>query len=232
MTTQTAPAADARQVPGPQGPRPRPVSAPRTRRRPALLALGVALVVVSALGAVSLFTVFSDTERVVLVVQPVEAGQTIGADALAVTDATVGPDLAVVPAGDLDAVIGATARVPLLRGQLLSPDAVVDGPAVPGEGEDLVGLPLTRNQMPASGLQAGDRILVVDTPQPGGEPPAGVPAAIEATVLRVVPDPDEPSIVVVDVIAPPDDARSLAARGATGRVAVVLADSVALERVG
>ncbi|WP_336921812.1 SAF domain-containing protein [Aquipuribacter sp. SD81] len=208
------------------------MSAPRTRRRPGLLALGIALVVVSALGAVSLFTVFSDTQRVVLVVAPVDAGQTIGAEDLAVTDATVGPDLAVVPAGELDAVVGAVARVPLLAGQLLSPEAVLDGPPVPGDGAAVVGLPLTRTQMPAGGLQAGDRILVVDTPQAGGEPPTGVPDAIPATVLRVVTDPDDPTIAVVDVVAPVDDARSLGARGATGRIAVVLEASVSLDQEG
>jgi hypothetical protein len=228
MTTQTAPATEAR----PGAPRPRPVSAPRTRRRPALLALGVALVVVSALGAVSLFTFFSDTQRVVLVVDAVAAGEPVPAEALAVTDATVTPDLAVVPADRLESLVGSTALVPLLPGQLLSPDAVGDGPAVPVEDRSVVGLLLTRGQLPATGVQAGDVVLVVDTPQPGGEPPSGVPAAIEATVLGVDVDPDDPSLLVVDVVADPDDARSLAARGATGRISLVLLSSVSLDPVG
>lgn len=229
MTTHTAPAGAGRPT-GRPVPRPRPVSPPRTRRRPALLALGVALVVVSALGAAALFTAFSGTERVLVVVSAVDAGQPVPAGALAVTDATVTPDLAVVPAGELDDVVGSTALVPLLAGQLLSPDAVGDGPAVPGDGRSVVGLPLARTQLPATGVQAGDTVLVVDTPQAGGDPPSGVPAAIEATVLRVVVDDVDPSLAVVDVVAPVDDARRLAARAGTGRIHVVLTDGVALER--
>ena len=231
MSTQTA-IPPARSSDGGSGSRPRPVSAPRTRRRPALIALGIAMVVVSALGAVSLFTVFSDTERVVLVVGAVAAGDTVQATDLAVTDATVGPDLAVVPGADLDTVIGSTALVPLLQGQLLAPQAVGSGETAPGDGQSVVGLPLTRNQLPAVPLQAGDTILVVDTPQSGGDPPTGVPDAIEATVLGVDVDPEDETLVVVDVLAPTDDARGLAARGGTGRIAVVLTESVSARELG
>lgn len=231
MTTQTAPS------PGRVGGavaagRSRPVSPPRTRRRPALIALGVGLIVVSALAAVSLFTAFSDTERVVLVVSPVSAGQLVQSGDVAVTDATVGPDLAVVPATEIDSVIGSTALVPLLGGQLLTPEAIGAGSTAPGDGTSLVGLPLTRAQLPSVGVQAGDTVLVVDTPQAGGEPPTGVPASIEATVVAVDVDADDPTLVMVDVLAPTDDARALAARGGTGRIAVVLTESVNVRPVG
>jgi hypothetical protein len=75
--------------------------------------------------------------------------------------------------------------------------------------------------MPGEPLLAGDRVLIVDTPAAGEAPPSETPSAIEATVLQTH-SRAEAEQVVVDVVVPREDALDLAARVATGRIAVVL----------
>jgi hypothetical protein len=64
-------------------------------------------------------------------------------------------------------------------------------------------------------------VRVVETPATGGEPPSTAPLTISATVVGT-----EPSKIgdqtIVDVEVASGDAAGLAARAATGRVAIVI----------
>ena len=80
-------------------------------------------------------------------------------------------------------------------------------------------IPATR--MPAGGLAPGDRVLVVDTPAAEADPSAVAPATIPATVVRVG-GMDVNGVTVVDVTVATGDGPALAARAATGRIAVVV----------
>ena len=91
----------------------------------------------------------------------------------------------------------------------------------PAGGVVLVGVALTAAQMPGEPLQGGDRVRVVDTPTAQGDPPATTPASIPATVASVSA-PDASGVVVVTVVVDADVAPDLAARAATGRVALVV----------
>jgi hypothetical protein len=76
--------------------------------------------------------------------------------------------------------------------------------------------------MPATQLQSGDQVRIVATPGTQGDVPAGtIPTSIEAMVvgLRSAGDTGQ---IVVDVSVPHDQAAELAARAATGKVALVL----------
>ena len=92
---------------------------------------------------------------------------------------------------------------------------------MPGEGDSLVGISLTPAQMPAEPLYAGDAVRIVTTPGDQGELTEKDPVTIEATIVGVsrVAETGE---TVVDVSVPQPDAADLAARAATGRVALVL----------
>jgi hypothetical protein len=79
--------------------------------------------------------------------------------------------------------------------------------------------------MPAGGLSAGDRLLVVDAPPVGADPLPGAPSTFEATVVRVGPS-DVNGTVVVDVVAAAGDGPTLATRAATGRFAIVVLPAV------
>lgn len=193
---------------------------PRTRRRPGLLAAGVALVALGALGAAYLTQVVGSTVPVVAVVQAVPAGEVIDRADLAVANVAADPALAPVAAGRLESFVGQRAAVDLSAGSLLTEQAVTDE-VVPTAGRSLVGVALTAAQLPAGALQPGDRVRVVDTPTAQGEPPSTTPATIPGEVASVV-GPDDTGLTVVNLIVSDERAADLAARVATGRVALVL----------
>ena len=198
-----------------------PMSAPpRTRRRPAVLAAGVALVAVGALGAAYLTQVVGGTVAVVAVVRDVAPGEVVQAADLTIADISTDPALSPVPADRLSSVIGQRTAVALTAGSLLT-DAAVATTVVPTQGRSLVGVALAAAQLPAERLQPGDRVRIVDTPTSQGEPPTTAPATIAGQVASAV-GPDDTGLTVVNVTVPSGQAADLAARVATGRVALVL----------
>ncbi len=93
---------------------------------------------------------------------------------------------------------------------------------VPAKGMSVVGVSLPPALMPAAQLQSGDQVRIVATPGAQGDVAAGtVQTSIEATVVAVRGGGDSGQIVV-DVSVPYDRAAELAARAATGKVALVL----------
>jgi hypothetical protein len=196
------------------------VAPPRTRRRPAVLAAGVALVAVGALGAAYLTQVVGGTVAVVAVVRDVAPGEVVQAADLTIADISTDPALSPVPADRLSSVIGQRTAVALTAGSLLT-DAAVTSAVVPTQGRSLVGVALAAAQLPAERLQPGDRVRIVDTPTSQGEPPTTAPATIAGQVASAV-GPDDTGLTVVNVTVPSGQAADLAARVATGRVALVL----------
>lgn len=216
-----APAPDS---PRPVGTRPLPVAPPapivRTRRRPALLALGLALVATGALAAGWMVVRAGDRVGVVVMVRDVPYGTALSPADLAVTEVSADPSVATVPAGSLGELVGQVAAVPLSAGMLVAPGSV--GPARPPvAGQVLVAVALPATRMPVGGLAAEDRVQVVSTPSRDGELPAEVPTTIDATVVRLGA-PDLDGVTVVDLSVAPGDGALLAAWSATGRVALVL----------
>jgi hypothetical protein len=205
----------------PSGP-PVPPAPPavRTRRRPGMLAAGIALVAIGALGAAYLAQVVGHTTPVVAVARDVEAGQLIERADLAVAQMSSDPALSPIPADSLPGLVGRRAAVALTAGSLLT-DAAVTDQLLPAGGQSLVGVALTSSQLPAQPLRAGDRVRIVDTPVSQGEPPATTPASIAGLVVSVS-GPDQAGVTVVDVTVPSGRAADLAARVATGRIALVL----------
>lgn len=213
-------AATQPQRPAPPG----PLKPTRARRRPALIALGLALVALSVLASVYLTSTLGRTYQVLAIQGEIPRGAEITAANIATVELPTGPTLLdPVLAEDFDQYVdqGKVATTSLTNGQLLTQDSVADevGPAA---GQSIVGIALAPNQMPGSlTLQAGDKVRVVETPATGGEPPAEAPLAITATVAGTHgSDLGEQTIVDVEVAS--SNAAALAARAATGRVAIVL----------
>lgn len=193
---------------------------PRTRRRPALLALGVALMALGVLSGAWLVNRAGERVSVLAVAQAVPFGEVISADDLSRAEVSVDPTVGTIPAGDVSRVLGRVAATNLTPGSLLSWSAVTDSaPPVPGKVLVAVALPATR--MPAGSLHAGDKVLVVDTPPADADAPTLPPSTIPATVVRLG-EPDLNGVTVVDVTVSSTDGPALAARSATGRIAVVL----------
>jgi hypothetical protein len=86
----------------------------------------------------------------------------------------------------------------------------------------VVGVSLPPALMPAVALQSGDQVRIVATPGQQGDVAAGAtPQSITATVVGVR-SAGGSGQSVVDVSVPFEQAAELAARAATGKVALVL----------
>ena len=198
-------------------------AAVRRRRRPGLWAAGVALVAVGGLAAAGLVSRAGDRVEVLAVARTVPIGQTIAAEDVTVARVPADPALRPVPAVERDRVVGRVAAVELRPGTLLTATEVTDS-AVPGAGEQVVGVAARPGQLPARGLRAGDRVLAV--PVPGDQAGTDTTAAdlggpVPARVVQVGP-PDAEGVVTVDLVVGQDTGPRLAALASTGRLALIL----------
>ena len=194
---------------------------PRLRRRPAVAAAGLVLVLLGGLGTATLVGRAGDRVEVLAVARDVPAGQPVQAGDLAVARVPVDPALRPVRAGRRDGAVGMRAAVPLRAGSLLTDTQLTDR-RPPEAGQQLVGLPLRSGQMPARGLAPGDRTLVVPVPgNDGGTEARMDPPPVAATVVGVG-DRDEDGVTTVDVAVPDTAGPGLAELASTGRVAVLL----------
>lgn len=196
------------------------VRRPKTRLRPSLVALGIAITALGALTGAYLVGQAGQTQQFVAVARPLAQGEVIERADLTTADITSDPALRPVPAERIDALVGQRAATSLRAGALLTEDSVTRE-VLPGPGKSIVGVALRPSRLPSEPLTAGDTVRIVDTPAEQGDPPADTPASITAAVVSTSQVEDE-GLVVVDVLVDEADAASLAARAATGRVAIVL----------
>ena len=202
--------------------RPTPPVVPvlRGRRRPALMALGASLTALGVLLGVWLVNSSGDRQSVLAVRQQVAYGSVITADDLTTVQLSTGSGIDAISASRLDEIVGQVATTTLTQGSLLVSSSFM-ATAPPGEGQVLVALAVPTTRLPAGPLQAGDRVLVVDTPAAGADPPSLPPNTIPATVVRIG-ETDANGITIVDVTVATNAGPALAARSATGRIALVL----------
>jgi hypothetical protein len=192
----------------------------RAGRRPLLTLAGVLVVVMAAAGAGWAYLSAGDTVQVLALARTVQAGHQLAVADLtvkAIDEASVGSALR---RSEASSVVGQYAAVPLLEGQLLVPGAIADA-LLPAPGTSVVGVPVGPGQMPTTSVQAGDQVLLVSTPAEQEAPPKGTaPDSMSATVVSIDPIADSDK-VVVNVQVPAEHAAMLAARAATGRIAIV-----------
>ncbi|MFJ9517307.1 SAF domain-containing protein [Kitasatospora sp. NPDC101801] len=203
-----------------------PRTPPRTlrarRRRPAVLAMAVAMVAAGGLGGAVLYNSTGQRIAVLALARDVPKGQAIGAEDLVVARIASDPVLRPLGAGERTKAVGLRATGDLRRGALLVKADLTDDPLVE-PGQSVVGVATKRNQLPATKLQPGDRVLVVSTPESGQN--GTTVRTPETLAVRVVTvgKPDTDGSVVIDVAVAPADGTRLAAWVATGRVQIILA---------
>jgi len=205
-----------------------PHTPPRTlrarRRRPAVLAMAVALIAAGGLGGAVLYNSTGQRIAVLALARDVPMGQTLTADDLVVARIAGDPALRPLDAKDRARTIGLRATTDLRRGALLLKADVTADPALQ-PGQQVVGVAAKRSQLPAARLQQGLRVLVVSTPEtPSGQAAGTVrtPETLAATVVTVG-KVDTDGSQVVDVAVPAADGPRLAAWVATGKFQVILA---------
>lgn len=207
--------------------RPVPHVPPRTlrarRRRPAVLAMAVALIAAGGLGGAVLYNSSGQRIAVLAVARDVPMGQTITADDLVVAHIASDPALHPLDARDRARTIGLRATTDLRRGALLLRADVTSDPALKS-GQQIVGVAAGRTQLPATRLQPGLQVLVVYTPDAkSGD--AGAPRDPETltAVVVTIGRADSDGSQIVDVAVPASDGPRLAAWIATGDFQVILA---------
>ncbi|SDT02144.1 SAF domain-containing protein [Friedmanniella luteola] len=196
------------------------VSPPKLRRRPLVAVASALAVAVGALVSAYAYTSTSNADEVLAVTSTVHRGEVIDRTDVTAVRVGVDPALRTVGADQLDRVVGQRAATDLPAGGLVTDEAIAAA-VVPGRDLSVVGVGLPPALLPGEPLRAGDRVRVVATPGDQGEVTAKEPRTIAATVVGVHGSEDTGQLVV-DVQVPFDDAAELAARAATGKVALVL----------
>lgn len=196
------------------------ISPPKLRRQPALVAGAVVAICLGAILAAWAWTSTTDTQEILVARHTIERGSLIDADDLARVHVSVDPALNPVAAASFDRVVGKRAALDIAGGGILTPSSFTST-MVPKSGYSVVGVALAPGQAPGLDLRYGDHVRVVVTPARGEDLPAGAPPFSEATVVGVHVS-QTTGKTVVDLLVPHAQAPVLAARVATGNIAIVL----------
>ncbi|MFC9328036.1 SAF domain-containing protein [Kitasatospora sp. NPDC057015] len=212
----------------PEPARSAPVTPPRTlrarRRRPAVLAMAVALIAAGGLGGAVLYTSSGQRIAVLALAHDVPYGQVLTANDLVVARIASDPALKPLSAADRARVVGMRAAADLKQGALLVKADIAQGLTVQ-PGELVVGIAAKRTQLPATKLQPGVAVIVVSTPEnPAGQGGGTVrtPESV-AAVVTAVGKTDTDGSQVIDVAVPAAEGVRLAAWVASAKFQVVLA---------
>lgn len=202
-----------------------PRVAPQRRWRPSLVWLGVALVIAGALIAWRVLIAVGATSEYVAVGRDVAYGATLTREDLITVRISRDPALRPIKAKDVDQVLGKQAATKLTAGTLLTQGHLTER-AIPGPGEQLVGLGLPQNRVPAKRLEAGANVLLVVTAPTNvavndEKEPSAPPVTIPATVVDVRPGAKDGE-TQVNVLVAERDGPLVAARAADGRIVVLL----------
>lgn len=197
---------------------------PRRSRSWGLVTLAALLVLGTGLAVAAYVVHAGQKESVLAVAGPVAKGQVIGREDLVAT--SVAGVAAALSVDQVDTVVGQTAAVDLVQGQILTP-AMFASSAVPAAGESVIGLALDPARVPGAGLQAGDVVDVIAVPggDTGKEDPASLDApevlAKGAQVFDVGGESTAGGQVLVTLVVDAGDAARVAAYSTQNRVAVV-----------
>ena len=195
---------------------------PRVPRRYGQWAGAVLFIVMAVLLAGWFWQQRSDRQPVLVIAAPVAAGEVISAADLDIVE--VSGVKGAIPSEDSASVIGSTAAVGLVEGQVLTQQMVTANP-IPGPGQRVVGLQLDATRAP-SGLVPGDIVMVVAVP-PAGDP--STPDELDApTVLAnkatiAMAEHIEGAGTRLKLLVPDAVAERITAYVAAGRVALIQA---------
>ncbi|MFC1405103.1 MULTISPECIES: SAF domain-containing protein [Streptacidiphilus] len=195
------------------------------RRRPAVLALAVALIAAGGLGGAALYTATGKRVAVIALARNVPAGQAITSADL--TEAHIPLDPALKPISVNSRVVGMRATADLKAGTLLTSGDLTNAPLVQA-GQQVVGVATKHTQLPAVKLEPGSRVVLVATPSAAGNASgsngsaANTLSALTATVVDIG-SPDSDGTVVVDLAVPAAQGAAVADLAASGKFALLLA---------
>lgn len=162
----------------------------------------------------------SERVEVLVLRTPVSAGEVVDRTDLSTAE-VAGVDGA-VPLGEVDSVVGRTATVGLLPGQVLTSEMVTDQP-VPASRERVVGVELEANRVPPE-LAAGATVMVLAVPPSGDPSSASVLSSPQVLAERAVVQSSarvDGGNTRLSLVVPRNVANRVAAFGAAGRITVI-----------
>jgi len=178
---------------------------PRSRRRRPLLALSSALLVAVCVAVfTNLYLRAGHQVSVLAIARPVEQGQAISSDDLAIVRVSLSPGVAVVPANEENSVVGHRVSVAIGSGSLLTPSDLVGEPSPPPI-DAIVGVALKPSQLPAAGVSSGETVDIVMTGVPGSPYSASGNGVAEQPTASAVSGPGTilaPDVHVSEVALP------------------------------
>jgi SAF domain len=196
------------------------------RRRPGMIALGVALVGAGILASAAVYTATNHRVPVLVAEATVPAGDVITAGDVGTASVSAGPGVQVVPASQRRQVVGQVAGTELHPGMLITA-AEIGAQRPPIPGQVLVPLPVHPSALPASGLGPGDHVLIIPTPGAQGQAGSGnaapaMSSPVAGVVAAVNPRVSTDGFAVVDVLVPARFGPSVASQASTGQFAVIV----------
>ena len=217
--------ASARRLP----PAPPVLPAPRRRARRGLLAAGIVLSILFALGAYMLVERSGERVAVIATAKDISWGEVITQADLVQVQVAQDPALRTVPWSSANSIVGQRAALDLPAGALLTGSSVQASTSIPPEGEALVGVRVSAGKVPSTALSPGDQVVIVRTSDASATDRSAqatdlLASAIRAEVfsvsLPVAGSTDRTVDVLVD--GAPDVALRLAAMSAAGEASIVL----------
>jgi hypothetical protein len=201
----------------PAGTRARPAA---RRRQLPLVVVGVLLVIGGALAFADASLHLGSREEVLVVSEPLAAGQVITSSDLETVRVSTGTGLQVVPAVEEASVVGSSVAVPLVAGALLT-RAEVGTTAPVASGSDVVAVGLKAGQYPPD-LAPGDRVQVVPVTSPSSSSLTPTGSPVSATVLAVdVASVESDSPTVFSLQVSRRDADEVAALAAANEASLI-----------
>lgn len=196
--------------------------APPRQRRPALAALAVLLIVGGAAIAALLAMRVDERTPVLVVTQPIAAGELIPESAIGTTQvAAEGTDL--IPESQLDLVTSRYARVSIAEGQLLDTTMLSDQAPL-REGQVAVGAFLGQGFLPAGGLRPGDIVDLVSIVTGEGETIVEGARVATATAAEGAGDAGGGTGSLVTLLVDRADSATVGGLAATSQLVVMLVE--------
>ncbi len=140
-------------------------------RRPVLAIASVAVVFASIAIFVSIYSRANHQVAVIAITRSVPPGQRITASDLGEENAVLSGAVSPVPIVEARDIVGKFAAVGLVPGTLLTMADVSSSQPL-ASGDAVVGIALKDGQLPSSGVEPGDQVMVVQTGTPGTPAPA------------------------------------------------------------
>lgn len=195
-----------------------PAPALRARRSPRLIVLGLLCACLGGLGSALALHQLTDARQIVVVSHDVVRGEVVRAADLGTVSVGAASGVSVIPAEQLDSLVGKTALVDLGRGAVLAPGDI--GEPTIAAGRTHVGLRLPAGRVPG-GIRAGSPIVVASAPGPTDD------ASVQVTLVRVdaqvasSPVPQSDGGLAFDIDVPESASLQVATLAAAERLVVV-----------